>query len=178
MEQSKQKRRAVSDREVNRFLDAWMAVRQYIQAANFNRFQGAGLSATQFMTLNVLPSNGEGMAMGELARRLNLKPATVAQTVDSLEARKLVERERGVTDKRVVSVKVTGAGVEFQNAAQSGFRSQIEALFRAMLPEERAGLIVGLESFQRAAGHAGDSPKSGSRDEAPPGRNSRVAPGP
>jgi len=42
--------------EVARFLDAWFAARQHIQASNFNRFQGTGLSATQFMTLNLLPA--------------------------------------------------------------------------------------------------------------------------
>ncbi len=85
-------KKKVSKAQVKRFLDSWLAVRQVIQAANFNRFQGAGLSATQFMTLNLLPSHGDGIAMGELARRLNLKPATVAKTVDSLEARGISEK--------------------------------------------------------------------------------------
>ena len=44
--------------ETTRFLEAWMQVRQMVQAANFNRFQRAGLSATQFMTLNVIPKDG------------------------------------------------------------------------------------------------------------------------
>lgn len=137
--------------EVARFLDAWFAVRQFIQAANFNRFQGAGLSATQFMTLNLLPSNGEGVAIGELARRMNLKPATVAKTVDSLEARGMVARARDVVDKRVVFVHATPVGVGLQNAANGHFQAQIERLFKSMLPEEREGLIVGLESVVRAA---------------------------
>jgi hypothetical protein len=54
------------DEETARFMDAWMQVRQIVQALNFNRFQGAGLSATQFMTLNVVPA--EGMTLSELAR--------------------------------------------------------------------------------------------------------------
>jgi hypothetical protein len=41
------------EQEATRFIAAWMRLRQVIQAANFNRFQQAGLSATQFMTLNV-----------------------------------------------------------------------------------------------------------------------------
>lgn len=144
-------KRRVNKREVTRFLDAWLAVRQFIQAANFNRFQGAGLSATQFMTLNLLPANGDGIAIGELARRMNLKPATVAKTVDSLEARSMILRIRSAPDKRMVFVKITKAGVNLQNAANGHFQAQIETLFRAMLPEERDGLILGLESVIRAA---------------------------
>jgi hypothetical protein len=34
------------DEEISRFLHAWMAVRQLIQAANFNRLEREGLSAT------------------------------------------------------------------------------------------------------------------------------------
>lgn len=138
--------------ELTRFLDAWFGVRQFIQASNFNRFQGAGLSATQFMTLNLVPEGGEGISMGELARRMNLKPATVAQTVDSLEARSLLERARADEDKRMVMVRLTAAGAELQNAASQQFRGRIGELLTAMLPDERAGLINGLEAFVRAAG--------------------------
>lgn len=144
-------KKKVSKAEVKRFLDSWLAVRQVIQAANFNRFQGAGLSATQFMTLNLLPPHGDGIAMGELARRMNLKPATVAKTVDSLEARDLVRRARSEADKRIVSVVVTEAGMALQNAAKGSFQAQIEAIFGHMLPQERDGLILGLEGMIRAA---------------------------
>ena len=134
-----------------RFLDAWFAVRQYIQATNFNRFQGAGLSATQFMTLNLLPSNGEGIAIGELARRMNLKPATVAKTVDSLESRNLLSRVRTPEDKRVVHVLITESGAALQNAANGSVRTQIEGVFQSMTAQERSGLVIGLESLVRAA---------------------------
>lgn len=140
--------------EVARFLDAWFAVRQFIQAANFNRFQGAGLSATQFMILNLLPSDDADLAIGELARRMNLKPATVAKTVDSLEARGMITRLRREPDRRIVYVRVTKLGVTLQNAASESFREQIESVFEMMLPKERRGLILGLESLVRATAHA------------------------
>ena len=168
-------KRQVLRAEVTRFLDAWFAVRQFIQAANFNRFQGAGLSATQFMTLNLLPSDGDGIAIGELARRMNLKPATVAKTVDSLEARNMVTRVRSSSDKRIVFVKVTEIGVELQNSASKHFQDQIEALFMAMLPGERTGLILGLESVIRAADREhGSAPRKLSRapSAAPPEKHS------
>ncbi len=138
--------------EVTRFLDAWFGVRQFIQASNFNRFQGAGLSATQFMTLNLLPRDGAGLSMGELARRMNLQPATVAQTVDSLEGRNLLHRVRAEADKRMVMVKLTPSGTQLQNDASDQFREQMGELLTALDGEERAGLIRGLEALVHAAG--------------------------
>jgi DNA-binding MarR family transcriptional regulator len=169
-------KKGIANGEVARFLDAWFAVRQFIQAANFNRFQGAGLSATQFMTLNLLPA-AEGISMGELARRMNLKPATVAKTVDSLEARGMVTRIRKAPDKRTVFVKATKAGVRLQNEASDQFHAQIEGLFDAMRTDERADLIVGLESFVRASNSA-QSPTAkeisrGARAVPPAKRSSR-----
>ena len=152
--------------EVTRFLNAWFQVRQFIQAANFNRFQGEGLSATQFMTLNLLPSKGEGVPMGELARRMNLAPATVAKTVDSLEARQLAARVKSAGDKRLVRVEITPAGAALQNTADGHFRKQIAELFAAMQPEERDALLRGLESFV----HAAEQPSRSAPPSATPAR--------
>ena len=145
--------REFDEEEVTRFLAAWFAVRQLIQAANFNHFHKAGLSATQFMTLNLLPENGDSIAMGELAKRMNLKPATVAKTVDSLEAREMLSRTKSVADGRLVLVRITPEGSKLQNAAAGQFREQISAIFRAIPAHDRAALVSGLESFVHAAGN-------------------------
>jgi len=142
----------VAEVEITRFLSAWFAVRQFIQAANFNHFQKAGLSATQFMTLNLLPIEGESIAIGELARRMNLKPATVAKTVDSLQARRMLVRTKGTADRRLVLVRITKRGKTLQNAAAGQFRAYISDIFRGMASAERSGLIAGLESLVREAG--------------------------
>ena len=117
--------------EVARFLAAWFAVRQVIQAANFNHFHQAGLSATQFMTLNLLPGEG-GMTIGELARRMNLKAATVAKTVDSLQARGLLTRSKSDVDGRLVLVGITAQGRTLQNTAVGQFRDHVSSIFSAM----------------------------------------------
>ncbi len=132
--------------EVARFLNAWFGVRQLIQAANFNRFQKAGLSATQFMALNLIPSS-DCITIGEVARKLNLKPATVAKTIDSLEARKMVKRSRDPLDRRVILLTITKTGARMQNSAAGQFRDYIAGLFRSMRSEERHGLLIGLESL-------------------------------
>ena len=159
----------VEDGDVARFLTAWLAMRQVIQAANFNHFHKAGLSATQFMTLNLLPVE-ETTAIGELARRMNLKAATVAKTVDSLESRGLLKRTKSAADGRLVLVGITKRGRTLQNAAAGQFRLHIEKIFTAMAQKDRAALIRGLESFVRAA------TPDGSDDAAPVKRSSGRSP--
>jgi DNA-binding MarR family transcriptional regulator len=155
--------------EVERFLTAWFGVRQVIQAANFNHFQKAGLSATQFMTLNILPPNGS-ISIGELARRMNLKAATVAKTVDSLEARKLLKRTKSPADGRVVLVGITRQGSELQNAAAGQFRSHVGGIFAAMPAKHRTALIQGLESLVAV------SASESLHDAAPGARSSPLIP--
>jgi DNA-binding MarR family transcriptional regulator len=94
--------------EVSRFLEAWMRVRQVVQAANFNQFRRAGLSATQFMTLNIIPE--DGLTLSEIARILNLSAASLKKTVDSLAERGLVVRKPRASDGRKIDILSTAAG--------------------------------------------------------------------
>ena len=165
----------MNDGEIERFLGAWFRVRQVIQAANFNHFQKAGLSATQFMTLNVLPANRESLTIGELARRMNLKPATVAKTVDSLEARGMLARAKSADDGRLVLVTITRRGRNLQNAAAGQFRAHVSLLFEAMPAKDRAALVTGLESLVRAAESSGPTTRD-HHAEPPATRNSRRSP--
>lgn len=136
--------------EVSRFLAAWLSTRQLIQAANFNRFQAAGLSATQFMTLNLLPATPPGMTLTELARRMNLGPATLTRTVDTLEQRALLTRTRSEADRRQILLAVTPKGRALQNAASTEFHAHIAALFHELSGQQRSGLVDGLEALVRA----------------------------
>lgn len=139
------------DSAVTRFLAAWFEVRQFIQAANFNHFHKAGLSATQFMILNILPTGDGSLSIGELAKRMNLKPATIAKTVDTLEERKMLTRDRSEADGRRILLRITREGKQLQNAAAGHFRAQISSIFRAIPNADREALLQGLESFARAS---------------------------
>ncbi len=131
--------------ETARFLQAWMGVRQIVQAANFNQFHRAGLSATQFMVINVIPS--EGITLSELARRLNLSPATLSQTVDSLQDRGFVLRKRSKQDARRFNIFATSEGQKMQNAASGTFHNTMADLFARMNAKDRSALVNGLEQL-------------------------------
>jgi DNA-binding MarR family transcriptional regulator len=146
--------------ETTRFLAAWMQVRQMVQAANFNRFQRAGLSATQFMTLNVIPR--EGMTLSELARKLNLSAATLNETVNSLEERGLLRRIRHAEDARKINICATKKGEGMQNSASREFHGFMSGLFGRMSKARRDGLLTGLEEMVKLHQEAPqDMPASG-----------------
>ena len=152
------------DEETSRFLAAWMGVRQLVQASNFNRFQRAGLSATQFMTLNVVPE--DGMTLSELARRLNLSAATLNKTVNSLAERGLVVRTPDRTDARKVLIQATKEGEAMQNAASEEFHAFMSGLFSRMSKALREGLLIGLEEMVKLS--EADAARPDRRDRAVP----------
>lgn len=131
--------------ETTRFLDAWMQIRQIVQASNFNRFQRAGLSATQFMTLNVVPK--DGMTLSELARKLNLSAATLNETVNSLAERGFVIRTPDRADARKVIIRATKQGEDMQNSASQEFHTSMSGLLARMSKTRREGLLAGLEQM-------------------------------
>ena len=147
-----------------------MKVRQMVQAANFNRFHRAGLSATQFMALNVIPK--AGMTLSQLARQLNLSPATLNETINSLQERGLVVRERNPEDRRKVDIRATAEGEELQNSASREFHGYIAEIFGKMGQPARDGLLRGLEQMVRIADVPDGRTVSRHADDAVPARRS------
>jgi DNA-binding MarR family transcriptional regulator len=158
--------------ETTRFLDAWMQVRQIVQASNFNHFQRAGLSATQFMTLNVVPP--AGMTLSELARKLNLSAATMNKTVNSLAERGLVIRTPDRNDARKVILRATEEGEKMQNAASQEFHTFMSGLFSRMSKTRREGLLAGLEQMVKLS-NTGPKSEATRRDACVP-QEKRSAP--
>lgn len=136
--------------QVEAFLGAWFRTRQSVMEANFHRAHQQGLSATQFMLLNLVEGDGP-WTLRALATALNLEPTTLTQTVDSLEQRGLVERRRATEDRRRTYVSLTDAGRAAQHASREQFHTRLAAIFAAMRPEERVALVLGLEAFANAA---------------------------
>jgi DNA-binding MarR family transcriptional regulator len=154
------------EEDTARFLDAWMQVRQIVQASNFNRFQRAGLSATQFMTLNVVPT--DGMTLSELARKLNLSPATLNETVNSLVERGLVVRSPDLADARKVIITATEQGEAMQNAASHEFHASMAGLLARMSKTRREGLLAGLEQMVKLSQTSREDPAAIRHDAAGP----------
>lgn len=71
-----------------------------------------GLSTTQYNLLRILRgTHPAGLTCGEVAERMINRDPDVTRLVDRLEKRRLVTRERDTTDRRVVRIFITKAGL-------------------------------------------------------------------
>ena len=69
------------------------------------------LSLSQYNILRVLRGAGvEGLPCGEITERMVRRDPDLTRLLDKLEARELISRARGTTDRRVVLASITGAG--------------------------------------------------------------------
>jgi DNA-binding MarR family transcriptional regulator len=76
-------------------------------------FKSAGLSSTQYNVLRILRGAGaQGLACGQIAARMITRDPDLTRLLDRLEAPGLVARERSGSDRRVVTARITPAGLE------------------------------------------------------------------
>jgi DNA-binding MarR family transcriptional regulator len=88
------------------------AMRKFLRASKEHLSAKAGLTPEQYEALLALKafSGAEGLLVGELSERLQVKHHTAVSLTDKLLSRELVTKERGRTDRRRVHVKLTTAG--------------------------------------------------------------------
>jgi DNA-binding MarR family transcriptional regulator len=102
-------------RIVRRF--AKLAV-HYVEARLEGRFRELDLSFTQWIALKVV-ENGVVTNAGELARELDITTGATTRLLDTLEEHGLLVRDRGSSDRRVVTLRLTDAGHEVVTALMS-----------------------------------------------------------
>lgn len=102
----------------NRFdLDAasvLASLRQLIRASDVfsKKLHGAtGLTTTQALSLRAIQEAGE-VTTRTLSNMVSISPATLTSVLDRLAAKRLVERYRSETDRRVVHARLTPDGHE------------------------------------------------------------------
>ena len=71
------------------------------------------LSPTQYNVLRILRGAGpEGLACRQIGERMLTRDPDITRLLDRLEARKLVTRSREQKDRRVLTTRITEAGLE------------------------------------------------------------------
>jgi DNA-binding MarR family transcriptional regulator len=138
------------DEEAERFIATFSDLRKVL-GAGFKHAHQQGFSTTQFMVLGLVERarEGEPCTISAIAGKLGIDPATVVRTVDSLEKRGLVKRQRDKLDRRQVFVVFSDAGHAALMEAHQHFIMRIRTIFLAMSAEGRASLLNGLEEFVR-----------------------------
>jgi DNA-binding MarR family transcriptional regulator len=100
-----------------------------------------GLSQSRFWVINNLTSD-QPLTMGDLQKRLGLSSATLTGLVDGLAENGLVDRWRDDTDRRVVFLTLTPAGVSL--------RSEINQYRCELLRSALSGQQIDLDSLNAA----------------------------
>lgn len=105
-----------------------------------------GLTYPQYEVLSLIARRGEGLTPAEIATTLKMTPGAITNTLQRLEATRLVAIEPCQRDRRRKRVRMTGGGAEAYNRAMSAIRPKVEKLregftekeFREALPFLRA----------------------------------------
>jgi len=96
------------------------------------------LSATQYNVLRILRGAGEnGASCKDIGGRLVARDPDITRLMDRLELRGLVARDRTPEDRRVVTHRLTGAGLELVN----GLDEPIQAFHRKTMGHLKAGRL-------------------------------------
>ncbi len=100
--------------EENQALDLWVKLARTF--AVFSRcsqehIRSCDLTPSQFAVVECLGHKGE-MTLGELSGKMLMSCGNMTVVVDNLEKEGLVERIRSESDRRVIRVRLTAAGVE------------------------------------------------------------------
>lgn len=104
------------------------------------------LTPSQVHALLWLGHDG-GHTMGELARRLGITEKTMTGVVDRLEREGLVQRERSVTDRRVVHSTLTAEGQRVYQRLDRVLRQQMGGFLDLLDAEDRKALFRMLEKL-------------------------------
>ncbi len=140
------------EEQIERLTGALAEVRR-VMAANFKRMHQQGFSATQYMVLGLLQraadEGGSPFTISLLATHLDLDPATVVRTVDSLERRGLVARRRDPHDRRQVFVEFTDSGRVMRQTLSEHMAQRMRTVLSLMSEEGRLALLRGLEELAR-----------------------------
>jgi DNA-binding MarR family transcriptional regulator len=88
------------------------AMRKFLRVSKDVVAARAKLTPEQYEALLAIKSGsgGNGMTVGEISERLQVKHHTAVSLLDKLEARKLATRKRAAADRRTVNVQLTKAG--------------------------------------------------------------------
>lgn len=121
--------------------------------------QERGLTSPQYTLLRILAVQ-PGASVGELAQVAGMGQTTVTDILDRLEARGLVVRTRGETDRRRVELQLTSHAHDLLASLPLPLPATFIERFDAMPAEERRRLIAAIEWM---AAHMDPDAKGGTR---------------
>jgi MarR family transcriptional regulator, organic hydroperoxide resistance regulator len=112
-----------------------------------------GLSQTQYNALRILRgAGGQGLPCGEIGARMITRDPDITRLLDRLDKQGLVERARDTADRRVVTVRITAAGMERIAPIDARLEDWLRRLLGHFTNVELRALIELLERARERAG--------------------------
>ncbi|MFP2994909.1 MarR family transcriptional regulator [Spongiivirga sp. MCCC 1A20706] len=117
--------------------DDIMNTGNWIQAKITSHLRNYGLTYIQYNTINVLSRVGERpMNVGELKEKISYGNADITRLVDRLIAKKLVERDLSVTNRRQMEIKLSVKGKEVIERINKEVKQLVNVLFESLQNNE------------------------------------------
>lgn len=132
------------------------------------------LSETQYNVLRILRGAGAGgHACSEIGSRLVSRDPDVTRLLDRLEARGLILRSREHTDRRVVTTRITAAGLALLGDLDGPVRQTVEGLLAHVTASRLRSLSSLLEESRSAPAPPVPAAPAAARSTTTPRRSRR-----
>jgi DNA-binding MarR family transcriptional regulator len=124
----------------------------YLEAGMAELLKPAGLSAGQYNALRILRGAGKaGLACREIGQRMVTRDPDITRLLDRLEQRGLTARSRESDDRRVITVRITAAGLRLLGKLD-GAVARFVARQMGKLDSKRLRALIQALELVRAAG--------------------------
>lgn len=104
----------------------------------------SNITAPQLICLRTVIEKGPLTATA-ISREMHVSPSTVVGILDRLEDKKLILRERGREDRRIVFITATQAGVGLAHETPSPLQKKLADALNELPELERATMTLSLE---------------------------------
>ena len=112
-----------------------------------------GLSPAQYNTLRILRGAGPtGLPCSEVGERMINRDPDITRMLDRLERRGLVQRRREGKDRRVITTRITPAGLQLVNRLDRPIQQLHRSLLGSLGESRLKSLLRVLDGIREAAG--------------------------
>lgn len=110
---------------------------------------GLDITLNQYLVLSLL-ARKESFGMGELARQMGTSSGNMTAMIDRLVRAGLVERTRSEKDRRVVTVRLSTAGMELADRARRSTTAGMRRIMRRIPDDKKQAFFDTLSAVVEA----------------------------
>ncbi|HTY37840.1 MAG TPA: MarR family transcriptional regulator [Bacteroidota bacterium] len=107
------------------------------------------LTVAEFKLLRSL-EEGEMLSAGALAKRMGLSSSRITRIIDGLLKKGMVRKEAGGTDRRIVDIGLTSAGIEARSQLKAMYVSVHEEIINLLPTDTEESVVMAMEKLRQA----------------------------